>query len=82
MHNFIEECDQIKHIFNEQELKYLNDLDIESAKRKVFETYQNTMVYHDSDSLTDIENKLKNIGIKDEHILQIKQFLGSRDIPA
>lgn len=78
--NFIKECDQIKHLFNEQELMYLNDLDVENAKRKVFAAYQNTMVLHDSDSLTDIENKLKNIGVKDEHIPYIKQFLGNRDI--
>lgn len=78
--NFIKECDQIKHLFNEQELMYLNDLDVENAKRKVFATYQNTMVLHDSDSLTDIENKLKNIGVKDEHIPYIKQFLGNRNI--
>lgn len=80
--NFIKECDQIKHLFNEQELMYLNYLDVENAKRKVFATTKNTMVLHDSDSLTDIENKLKNIGVKDEHISHIKQFLVNRDILA
>lgn len=78
--NFIKECDQIKHLFNEQELMYLNNLDVENAKRKVFAAYQNTMVLHDSDFLTGIENKLKNIGVKDEHIPYIEQFLGNRDI--
>ena len=80
LYGFIKDCDQIKHLYTEQELSELGSLDIESAKRKVFEMYQNTMVLHDTDSLTDIENKLKNVGIKEEHIPYIKQYLGNRDI--
>lgn len=78
--NFIKECDQINHLFNKQDLIDLSNLDIENAKRRVFIAYQNTMVFHDSDSLTNIENKLKNIGVKVEHIPYIKQFLGNKDL--
>lgn len=77
---FIAACDQIKHLFSEQEITSLSELDIENAKRKVFETYQNTMVLHNANSVMDIENKLKNIGVRDEHIPYIKQYLGNRDI--
>lgn len=77
---FITDCDQIKHLFNEQDITSLNELDIESAKRKVFESYQNTMVLHNANPITDIENKLKNIGVMEEHIPYIKQYLGNRDI--
>lgn len=80
LYSFIRECDQIKHLYGEQEISELGTLDIESAKRKVFESYQNTMVLHDADSLTDIDNKLKSIGIRDEHVPYIKQYLGNRDI--
>ena len=33
---FIAACDQIKHLFSEQEITSLIELDIENAKRKVF----------------------------------------------
>ncbi len=77
---FITDCDQIKHLFNEQDIISLNELDIESAKRKVFESYQNTMVLHNANPITDIENKLKNIGVMEEHIPYIKQYLSNRYI--
>ena len=77
---FIDDCDQIKHLFNEQEIASLNELDVENAKRKVFETYQNTMVLHNAIPIIDIENKLKNIGVRDEHIPYITQYLENRDL--
>lgn len=78
--NFISNCDQIKHLFDEHEITSLSELDIENAKRKVFESYQNTMVLHNANPIADIENKLKNIGVREEHISYITQYLGNRDI--
>ena len=59
--NFISNCDQIKHLFDEHEITSLSELDIENAKRIVFESYQNTMVLHNANPIEDIENKLKNL---------------------
>ena len=78
--NFISNCDQIKHLFDEHEITSLSELDIENAKRIVFESYQNTMVLHNANPIEDIENKLKNIGVREEHISYITQYLGNRDM--
>ena len=43
--NFVVNCDQINHvnvIFDS-----INGMDFETAKRSIFKSYQDTMVYHD-----------------------------------
>ena len=43
--DFIKNCDQINHV--KGILESINGLDLESAKRSVFKSYQDTMVFHD-----------------------------------
>lgn len=73
--NFITHCDQIKNNYNIEDLEKYISLPLEEFKRKVFKSYQDTLVSHDSDKESSIINKLKYCGIKDEDIEVIRQVL-------
>lgn len=80
LQNFISNCDQISEIYSKEQIESLKDQDLESAKRKVFKDYQDTLVYHDDLRETSIDNRLKHIGIKEEDFDEIKSMLASRDL--
>ena len=58
---FIANCDQINHVSGI--LDSIKGLDIETAKRKIFKTYQDTMVYHDEGLSASIDNRYNYLGI-------------------
>ena len=64
---FIANCDQINHVNGIFES--INGLDLETAKRSIFKTYQNTMVYHDQGIEESRMNRFKYLGINSEEEL-------------
>ena len=68
--SFIENCDQINHYKEiDKVLQEIKELDLEAAKRKVFQTYQDTMVYHDQGIEASRNNRFKYLGITSEEEL-------------
>ncbi len=65
LYDYIDNCDQINHLAIKESIE---DLDLESAKRYVFKSYQDTLVIHDSNREADIRNKLKHCGLLEEDI--------------
>ena len=64
---FIANCDQINHINGIFES--ISGMDLESAKRSVFKSYQDSMVYHDQGLDASRINRLNYLGIKSEEEL-------------
>ena len=64
---FIANCDQINHINGIFE--FINGLDLETAKRRIFKTYQDTMVYHDQGLDASRINRLNYLGLNSEEEL-------------
>ena len=65
LYDYIDNCDQINHLNIKESIK---DMDLESAKRFVFKSYQDTLIIHDSNREADIRNKLKHCGLLEEDI--------------
>lgn len=78
--NYVMNCDQIKHLYSDFKLDRLRMVDLEQAKRIVFKDYQDSMVLHDSNVNDSIENRLKNIGIREQDFNIIKKALKDRNI--
>ena len=78
--NYVINCDQIKHLYSGFRFDKLRTLDFEQAKRMVFKDYQDSMILHDSNVNDSIENRLKNIGIKEHDFKVIKKALKGRNI--
>ena len=62
--DFVVNCDQINHV--NCILESIDGLDLEAAKRKIFQSYQDTMVYHDQSLKDSRINRLKYLGILSE----------------
>lgn len=65
--HFIVNCDQINHangIFDS-----INGMDLETAKRSIFKSYQDTMVYHDQGLDASRINRFNYLGISSEEEL-------------
>ena len=65
--DFVVNCDQINHV--NCILESIDGLDLEVAKRKIFQSYQDTMVYHDQSLKDSRINRLKYLGILSEEEL-------------
>ena len=65
--NFIANCDQINHVNGIFES--INGLDLETAKRSIFKTYQDTLVYHDQGLDASRINRLNYLGLNSEEEL-------------
>ena len=65
--SFIANCDQINMVKGIYES--INGLDLESAKRKIFKSYQDTMVYHDQDINDSRINRLNYLGLTSQEEL-------------
>ena len=74
---FIMHCDQIKNNYDRESLERLATLPLEDFKRKVFKSYQDSMVFHDSDRESKIENKLRHCGIEENDIEIIKNAVSN-----
>ena len=64
---FVAECDQINHVNGIFES--INGLDIETAKRVIFQKYQDTLVYHDAGLDVSRINRFSYLGISSEEEL-------------
>ena len=64
---FIANCDQINRVNGIFES--INGMDLESAKRSVFKSYQNSMVYHDQGLNVSRINRFNYLGITSEEEL-------------
>lgn len=70
--NFVINCKQLNGVFiNFDNLK---NQDLEKAKRFVFESYQNTLVPHNSDKNIVLQNTLNRLELKNEDIEVIKKI--------
>ena len=49
-------------------------LPLDNQKKEVFKSYQDTMVFHDADKETKIDNKLRHCGIQENDIELIKRI--------
>ena len=75
--DFIIHCDQIKHNYSKEDLENLITLPLDDFKKRVFKSYQDTMVFHDADRETKIENKLRHCGIQKNDIDIIKNAVSN-----
>ena len=73
--DFIIHCDQLKYNYNKAELEKLITLPLDNQKKEVFKCYQDTMVFHDTDKETKIDNKLRHCGIQENDIELIKSTI-------
>ena len=73
--DFIIHCDQLKYNYNKEELEKLITLSLDNQKKEVFKCYQDTMVFHDTDKETKIDNKLRHCGIQENDIELIKSTI-------
>lgn len=64
---FIGNCDQINHVNGIFES--ISGMDLESAKRSIFKSYQNSMVYHDQGLDASRMNRFNYLGITSEEEL-------------
>ena len=64
---FIANCDQINHVHGIFES--INGMDLESAKRSIFKSYQDSMVYHDQGLDASRINRFNYLGITSEEEL-------------
>ena len=64
---FVANCDQINHVNGIFES--INGLDLKTAKRSIFKTYQDTMVYHDQGLNASRMNRFNYLGITSEEEL-------------
>lgn len=64
---FIANCDQINNVNNI--FQSINGMDLESAKRRIFKSYQDSMVYNDQSLDDSITNRFNYLGITSEEEL-------------
>lgn len=76
--DFIIHCDQLKYNYNKEELEKLITLPLDNQKKEVFKCYQDTMVFHDTDKETKIDNKLRHCGIQENDIKLIKSTIPNK----
>lgn len=76
--DFIIHCDQLKYNYNKEELEKLITLPLDNQKKEVFKCYQDTMVFHDADKETKIDNKLRHCGMQENDIELIKSTIPNK----
>lgn len=74
--SFITNCDQINHM--KDIFKSIDGLDLETAKRSIFKSYQDSMVYHDQGLEASKANRLHYLGITSEEMASVKDKKHSR----
>ena len=75
---FVIKCDQLNHKYSRNKLRELFSMGLESAKRIIFEDYQNTLVDHDSSKVEVLLNSLINCGVCEEDAYYIANYLYGR----
>lgn len=70
---FVYQCKQLNGIFSKEDLQNFITQDLEQLKRNIFKSYQDTLVPHNSDKETILNNTLYRLGLKQEDIEVIKR---------
>lgn len=73
--DFLHHCKQFNGTFSKEELQDFENYDLEQLKRHVFKCYQDTLVLHNSDRTTVLNNTLERLSLKQEDIDIIKKVL-------
>ncbi|MGN1000928.1 MAG: endo-1,4-beta-xylanase [Bacilli bacterium] len=71
--SFVYQCKQLNGIFSKEDLQNSITQDLEQLKRSVFKSYQDTLVSHNSDKESVLNNTLYRLAIKQEDIEVIKR---------
>ena len=71
--SFVYHCKQLNGVFTKEDLQNFITMNLEHLKRNIFSSYQDTLVLHDSDKETILNNTLYRLGIKKEDIDVIKK---------
>lgn len=72
--DFVSKCDQLKGIFDKDDMDTFGNIDLEELKRKVFKNYQDTLVPHNSDRVAVLDNLLERLEINQDDIIVIKKI--------
>lgn len=70
---FVYQCKQLNGVFSKEDLQNFVNQDLEQLKRFVFKSYQDTLVPHNSDKQTVLNNTLYRLGLNEEEIDVIKR---------
>ncbi len=78
--SFIYECAQLNGMFSKENLHNFITQDLEQLKRYIFKSYQDTLVLHNTDRETILDNTFQCLGIKQEDIDVIKRIYNEKNI--
>lgn len=70
---FVYQCKQLNGVFSKEDLQNFVNQGLEQLKRFVFKSYQDTLVPHNSDKQTVLNNTLYRLGLNEEEIDVIKR---------
>lgn len=70
--DFVFKCKQLKGCYEKEEF---NNPNLESLKRIFVKKYQDTLVLHNSDQQTIINNTFRHLGLNENDIIKIKEYL-------
>ena len=73
--DFVFKCDQLKGIFDKDDMDTFGNIDLEELKRKVFKNYQDTLIPHNSDRVAVLDNLLERLEINQDDIIVIKKYI-------
>ena len=77
--SFIKNCWQLKGIYSEEDFEKFKTQNLEQLKRKVFKSYQDTLVAHNSVKEVVLDNALAHLNIKREDALVIKRAYNNKN---
>lgn len=78
---FVCQCRQLNGVFSKEELQNFINRDLEQLKRFVFKSYQDTLVPHNSDKMTVLNNTLYRVGLSEEEIDVIRRTYAQEKSP-
>lgn len=77
--SFVYQCKQLVGVFSKEDFQNFISQDLEQLKRNIFKSYQDTLVPHNSDKETILNNTLYRLGIKQEDIEVIKRIYTTKN---
>lgn len=77
---FVHQCKQLAGVFSKDDFQSFFDYDLESLKRKIFKSYQDTLVPHNSDKKIVLDNTLYRLGLKEEDIEVVKRLYTEKNV--
>ncbi len=78
--SFVYKCEQLKDVFSTEDIKDFITQDFEQLKRYIFKCYQDTLVSHNSNRQTILDNTLQHLGIKQEDIDILKRVYNEKNV--